>query len=75
MICTIKYGHADGESDEAIGYQTSAEKCFLSVRKKRKNANGMTWQKRDNKCYAEFKANRIVQNCLSCQSCIYEGMF
>ena len=75
IICTIKSGYARGEYDEEIGVESSAEKCFLSVRKERKNANGMTWEKITHKCYAEFKANRTDKNCLQCQSCIFEGMF
>ena len=73
IICTIKSGNVDDE-DEEIGFKSSAEQCFRSVRKKRKNANGMTWEKKTHRCYAEFKANRIVKECLSCQSCIFEGM-
>ena len=73
IICTIKSGNVNDE-DKEIGFKSSAEQCFRSVRKKRKNANGMTWEKRTHRCYAEFKANRIVKECLSCQSCIFKGM-
>ena len=75
IICSIKSGYASGGYDKEIGVESSAEKCFLSVRKKRKNANGITWEKDTQKCYAEFNANRTDKNCLSCQSCIFEGMF
>ena len=74
IICSIKSGYARGGNDEEIGFKGSAEKCFRSIRKKRKNANGMTWEKRTHRCTAEFKANRFDKNCQSCQSCIFEGM-
>ena len=75
IICVTKSGNARGGSDEEVGFKSSAEQCFRSVRRKRKGANGMTWEKRTHKCYAEFKANRIVKECQSCQSCIFEGTF
>ena len=73
MQCVIQHGNAKGGYDEEIGYQSSAEKCSISVGKKRKNANGMTWESDTHKCFAEFNANRIELQCLSCQACIFQG--
>ena len=72
--CNIQAGHAVGGTNEDIGYEDSPEICFWSVKNKRNDANGMTWESWSRKCYAEFKALQISPTCSLCQSCIFKGL-
>ena len=72
--CDLKTGYADGGSEKQVGVTHSPQQCLELVRNSERKANAITWDSRNQKCYAEFGATRIKPDCTKCSSCIFSGM-
>ena len=73
-MCTFVDGVANSVSDETIGRTITPQECGNLVLKTKPLANGATWDKNTDECYAEFSASNIDHDVLgSLQTCIFEG--
>lgn len=76
-ICSFQNGNAASHHELLVSETTqSAEECAELVKKEQKrkaNAiNGMTWNPKNNACYAEYRASgEVFAGCNHCKFCVF----